>query len=87
MYSRIGKPDSSERIIKSVRPCRFRSSGNLIASTQSSGSFSSIGTSTIASPSQCPPPEAWEKAPQPSKQEDFRMLLGKHKKTLELLAK
>lgn len=86
MYSRIRKSDSSESIIKSVGPYRFHSSGNSIASVQSSGSFGPIGTITIASPFQCPPPEAREKAPQPSKQEDFRMLMKKHAKTLELLA-
>lgn len=87
MYSRINKSDSNKCIIKSVGPYRFHTSGNLTASVQSSGSFGPIGTITIASPFQCPLPEAWEKAPQPSKQEDFRMLMKKHKKTLEFLAK
>ncbi|WP_292729883.1 hypothetical protein [Methanoculleus sp.] len=87
MYSRIRKSDSSESIIKSMGPYRFHSSGNSIASVQSSGSFGPIGTITIASPIQYPIPEAREKASKPSKQDDFRMLMKKNKKTLELLAK
>ncbi|BBL67389.1 hypothetical protein [Methanoculleus chikugoensis] len=87
MYSRIRKSDSNESIIKSMGPYRFHSSGNSIASVQSSGSFGPIGTITIVSPLQYPIPEAREKAPKPSKQEDFRMLMKKNKKTLELLAK
>ena len=87
MYSRIRKSDNSKCIIKSVGPYRLHTSGSLTTSGQSSGSFGPIGTITIVSPFQCPLPEAGEKAPQPSKEEDFRMLMKKHKKTLELLAK
>jgi hypothetical protein len=87
MYSRITSSDNEKGLLKPVGPYRFHSSGNSIASVQSSGLFGPIGTITIASPIQCPTPEAREKAPQPSKQEDFRMLMKKHKKTLELLAK
>ena len=86
MYSRIRKSDSGGSIIKSMGPYRFHSSGNSIASVQSSGSFSPVGTITIVSPTQYPIPEV-RKASVPSKQEDFRMLMEKHKKTLELLAK
>ncbi len=87
MYSRITSSDNEKGLLKPVGPYRFHSSGNSIASVQSSGVFGPIGTITIASPIQYPIPEAREKVSKPSKQEDFRMLMKKNKKTLELLAK
>lgn len=79
MYSRITGSDNEKGLLKPVGPYRYHSSGNSIASVQSSGTVGPIGTFTIAAPMQAP--EA-----QPSKDDDFRVLLQRHKKTFELLA-
>jgi len=86
MYSRIRKSDGSECPTKPMGPYRFHSTGNSIASAQSSGSFGPVGTITISLPIPYPVPEAREKSPAHSRREDLRMLMQKHKKTLELLA-
>jgi hypothetical protein len=48
MYSRITSSDNEKGLLKPVGPYRFHSSGNSIASVQSSGVFGPIGTITIA---------------------------------------
>jgi hypothetical protein len=87
MYSRIRKSESSDSIIKPMGPYRFHSTGCAITSIQSSGTFHPFGTISINYPIQCPANEIQELPPKSTKKEEFRMLMKKHKKTLELLAK
>ncbi|MCQ1539405.1 hypothetical protein FTO68_10485 [Methanocalculus taiwanensis] len=86
MYSRITSSDNEKGFLKPVGPYRYHSSGNSVSSMKSSGTFGLIGNFTIAPLIQCPVPETREEMPQPSKDDDFRMLMQRHKKTLELLA-
>jgi|GEM_PF-2919720 len=81
MYSRIKKSDNEETILKAVGPFRFNSSGSSNASMVSSGINVPVGTITI------PMTPDYPAVPIRSKQEDFDMLIEKHKRSLELLSR
>ena len=82
MYTRIKKSDNEETILKSMSPYRYDSSGTSTSSTLGSAINVPIGTITIPIV-----PDYRKIVPNRSKQEDFEMLLDKHKNTLNLLAK
>ncbi|MCK4270848.1 MAG: hypothetical protein KAW93_10245 [Methanogenium sp.] len=87
MHSRKISSDNRKELLKPVDPCRFHSSGYSAASVQSTDTSGPTRTSVIAPPVKCPMPEEQKEPSEHLRHEDFRMLMDRHKKTLELLAK
>ncbi|WFN37181.1 hypothetical protein L1994_01965 [Methanomicrobium antiquum] len=76
-----------KKLMRPVGPNRYNSSGNSISPMQVTGNLDFNKTVTIINPLNWPTPKSEEKCLKSSRQEDFKMLMKRHKGTLDLLAK
>ena len=76
-----------KKLIRPVRPDHCNSSGNLTSPIQVTGNLNLTETVTVTSPLNRPVSGSEEKCPESSRKKDFKMLMKRHKGTLDLLAK